>query len=143
MTEESYQPPTERVVPEGKNMLDDLTVQELAIVGRLLKCDPYEAVADTPLDEEGRTRGIRWLAMAHCAWVWTRRTDPSAKLAPFLELQPGDVAKLTGWGDEVDKGKRRAELLAQAELSDEERDELVRLEAELHEEDDPTVHARE
>lgn len=102
MTEpDAYTPPTEPVVPEGKDPLDNLKVQELSIVGKQLKLDPYAAVHDPQY-------GIKWEALATVAWVWAKRIDPRAKLAPFLELEPGDIAMLLRQLDD-DEGEDQGE----------------------------------
>lgn len=83
------------VVPAGCDALDDLTAGELGVVGRHLKADPYEAVQGTE-----NAAGLRWEAMALIAWVWRKRTDPRAKLAPIMALRGHEVAQLLGMGSD-------------------------------------------
>lgn len=78
-----------RVVPEGCDPLDDLTAGELGHVGKLLKADPYEAAQQPAL-------GLRWPALAHLAWVWEKRTDPKAKLSPWLDRKPAELIAALG-----------------------------------------------
>lgn len=84
---ENTTPALEPVTPPGVDPLDDLTVGELGTIGKLIKYDPAAAVQDP-------TTGLRWPALAHIAWAWARRTDPTAKLAPFLELTAEQVGRL-------------------------------------------------
>ena len=86
-TATEYQLPTEPVVPEGRDPIDDLTAGELGHVGKLIKYDPVSAVSDP-------TTGLRWPALAHLAWVWARRVDPKAKLQPFLDSTPRTLTAL-------------------------------------------------
>jgi hypothetical protein len=94
---ETYTPPTECVVPEGKHMVDGLTVRELDIVSRQLGCDVSAALRD-----QGAGAGKLWSALPRLAWVWTKRTDPQAKLDPFLDLDAGQIGILLGQ-DEPDE----------------------------------------
>lgn len=85
-------------VEAGVDPLDDLTVAELSIVGRQIKCDPYEAMG--PRSEH------RWDALARIAWLWAKRRDAHAKLQPYLDLtgaQLTEVLRLNDRQDDADQ----------------------------------------
>lgn len=94
-TDTDYQLPTECVVPEGVDPLDDLTVGELGHVGKLIKYDPVTAVKRPEV-------GLRWPALAHIAWVWAKRVDPKAKLQPFLDATVPQLSVVIGLDREAD-----------------------------------------
>ena len=91
MTENSYTIPRDEagqllpVLPAGVDPMDDLTAGELGHIGKLLSYDPVSAVRDPKA-------GLRWPALAHFAWVWAKRTDPRAKLQPFLDLRATELS---------------------------------------------------
>lgn len=78
------------LVPEGRDALDNLTVGELGTVGRQIGADPYEAT------QKGAP--ARWETFARIAWLWAKRLDPKAKLAPFLDIEIDAVVTLLGIG---------------------------------------------
>ena len=84
--------PDTPVIPPGRDPLDDLTVGELGYIGKTLKCDPVAAVQNPAL-------GLRWPALAHVAYVWARRTDPHAKLQPFLDTTASRIGELLRFGE--------------------------------------------
>jgi hypothetical protein len=86
-----YELPTECVVPEGVDLVDGLLVNELDIVSRQLGCDVMDALGDT-----GNGAGKRWSALPRLAWLWAKRTDPRAKLDPFLHTAPSQLNLLLG-----------------------------------------------
>lgn len=94
MTDTLWQLPTEPVLPPGRDPLDDLTTGELGTIGRALRYDPVAAVTDP-------TSGLRWPALAHVAWVWAKRTDPAAKLAPFLDATATQVSHLLRFDEDA------------------------------------------
>ena len=85
------------VLDAGIDPLDDLSVTELDIASRQLKCDVYQAVAG-----EG---GLRWAALARLAWLWAKRTDPHAKLQPYLDLTGAQLTECLRLNDRVDQGE--------------------------------------
>lgn len=88
----------EPVVPAGVDPIDALTVTELDIASRQLRCDVYEAV--------GGKDGLRWAALARIAWLWAKRRDERAKLQPFVDLtgaQLTHVLRLDEDDDQVDQ----------------------------------------
>lgn len=98
------------VLPAGADVLDDLTVRELDIVSRQLKCDVYDAVGND-------AGGARWSALARLAWLWAKRTDPTAKLDPFLDYTGAQLTQLLRMGaDDVDESddESAAEVDAEA-----------------------------
>jgi hypothetical protein len=70
----------------GVDPLDELTVTELDIVSRQLKCDVYEAV--------GGKDGLRWAALARLAWLWAKRRDPHAKLQTYVDLTGAQLTRV-------------------------------------------------
>lgn len=104
-TTDPYTAPTDPVLPPGANALDSLTVGELGTIGKALKLDPYVAVGK---DETG----VRWPALAHAAWVWAKRTDPRAKLSPFLELTADEVRHLLRMDEDEDQDQADADPAA-------------------------------
>ena len=91
----TWQLPTEPVIPAGVDPLDKLTIGELGTIGKLIKYDPASAVKRPEV-------GLRWPALAHIAWVWARRTDPKAKLQPFLDCDAETLGKLLRFDEETD-----------------------------------------
>lgn len=90
------------LIPEGVDFLDDLTVAELGVVGRQLKCDPYDAIKDRDAGA-----GLKWEALGRIVWLWSKRRDPRAKLDPILQLRPTEIGAVLGLfdddeGDEVE-----------------------------------------
>lgn len=98
------------VVPEGKD-LTDLTVGELDKVSRELKADVLAAVAG--LEGVGH---LRWGAMARCAWLWARRTDPNAKLQTFLDYTTDELVTACGW-DRAQPGELLDPMAGSDEMS--------------------------
>jgi len=94
----TYTPPTERVVPDGAGLVDGLTVRELDMVSRQLGCDVTAALAD-----QGNGAGKLWAALPRLAWVWAKRTDPHAKLDPFLDLSSSQLSTLLGQDEDPDE----------------------------------------
>lgn len=70
--------PTDVLVPEGLDAVDNLTIGELDYASRKLGVSVDRAIAKD-LD------GLRWRALAMVAWVWHRRVDRAAKLESWLE----------------------------------------------------------
>lgn len=101
--------PTERVVPEGVDVIDGLLVRELDIVSRQLGCDVTAALGD-----QGNGKGLRWAALARLAWLWAKRADPKAKLDPFLDLGVGALNHLIG-ADEPEAGGDHPARLTEAQ----------------------------
>lgn len=75
------------VLPADVDVMDDLTAGELGTIGKLLSYDPVTAVRDPQA-------GLRWPALAHFAWVWAKRSDPRAKLQPFLDLRATELSRV-------------------------------------------------
>lgn len=94
MTE--YEVPTKQVVPAGKDTLDGLTIRELDIASRKLQVDVVDAF-------KHGAGGKRYAAFATVAWLWAKRTDPAAKLDPFMDLETGALLDLLGVGDDEDE----------------------------------------
>lgn len=84
------------VVPAGVDPIDGLTVNELDIASRQLRCDVYEAV--------GGKDGLRWAALARLAWLWAKRTDTHAKLATFTEMTGAQLTGVLRLDEHVDAG---------------------------------------
>lgn len=87
------------VTPAGVDLLDDLTAGELGHIGKLIGYDPVSAIKRPEV-------GLRYPALAHVAWVWAKRTDPRAKLTPFMELtatQLSTVLRLDEPAQETDE----------------------------------------
>lgn len=73
------------LVPEDKHW-SNLTVGELGYAGRELGADVIYATAkNTP----HRLEAYAWIA-----YLWARRTDPTAKVKTYLELELTDLAHL-------------------------------------------------
>ena len=82
-----------RVVPEGTDALDGLTLAELGMLSRRIGCDPYDAIRS---DKDGK----RWAALPLVAMVWAQRTDPTAKVDTFLPLTGGQLQTVLGMDDD-------------------------------------------
>lgn len=87
---------TERLVPDGEDMLDGLSVRELSIVSQQLKCDVAEAIGG---DKDGK----RWDAFPRVAWLWAKRQDPTAKLDPFFDMTAGQLMAALGADDDAEE----------------------------------------
>jgi hypothetical protein len=75
--------PKSPIVPEGKHGIDNLTAGELGHGSTMLRTD-LAAAAQTGHEKA-------WEARAILAWLWERRTNPSAQLAPWRELDGVDL----------------------------------------------------
>lgn len=82
------------IVPEGVDVLDDLTVAELGTIGRQLGADAYDAVKD-----RGAGAGLKWEALGRVTWLWAKRRDARAKLDPILQLTPAQIGDVLGLFD--------------------------------------------
>lgn len=79
------------LVGEGVDPLDDLAAFELSAASRAIRCDIHAALQGT-----GEGAGRRWDALPALAWVWAKRTHPTAKLEPFTRMKPGELVHLLG-----------------------------------------------
>lgn len=116
MTEQdttTWQVPAGSVLPDGADLTDDLTVDELSAISRQLRCDVGSALRD-----EGTGAGRRWDAMALLAWTWCKRTDPRAKLQPFRQLTAGQLVTVLGQDDDEDQADDEDELEAELDPTD-------------------------
>lgn len=86
--------------------LDALSVTELDIVSRQLKCDVYEAVAGKD--------GLRWAALARLAWLWAKRRDPHAKLQTYVDLTGAQLTRVL----RLDERQAAGKLAGQADVDD-------------------------
>lgn len=71
------------IVPEGKHALDNLTVGELGHGSAMIKADLAHAA------QTGHPQ--TWEARAVVAWLWAKRSDPSAQLSTWRELEGLDL----------------------------------------------------
>lgn len=84
-----------RLIPPGKDVLDGLTVRELDLASRKLQVDVVDAF-------KGGAGGKRYAAFATVAWLWAKRTDPTVKIDPFMDLETSELLKLLGLDDDDD-----------------------------------------
>lgn len=96
MTEQ--QTPT-RVVPSGKDAVDDLTIGELDTIARKCGADVMQA-----LSGRGAEGTRRMVVLAHLAHVWTKRVRPEAKVDEFLNMRSGDLEVVLGFNDDEEDG---------------------------------------
>lgn len=83
----------DRLVPEGKDPLDDLTIRELDIASRKLEVDVASAI-------KHGVGGKRYEGLALVAWLWAKRSDPQAKLEPFRDVTMPALATALGMDDD-------------------------------------------
>lgn len=84
-----------RVVPPGKDAVDDLTVGELDTIARKTGVDVMQA-----LSGRGAEGTRRMVTLAHLAFVWSKRERPDAKVEEFLNMRAGDLEHVLGFDDE-------------------------------------------
>jgi hypothetical protein len=90
-----YQQTPTRVVPSGKDAVDDLTVGELDTIARKCGADVMQALAG-----KGAEGTRRMVVLAYLAFVWTKRTRPDAKVDEFLNMRAGDLEVVLGFNDD-------------------------------------------
>lgn len=86
---------TERIVPPGRDLVDDLTVAELDTAARKLRFDVVEEFATN-------AQGRRWLSLAWLVFLWAKRANPDATLEEFTAKTPSELSALAGMDDDED-----------------------------------------
>lgn len=88
----------EILVPEGSDAIDDLTIRELDLIARLIKCDVMQA-----LSGRGAEGVNRQAALARIAQLWAKKRDPQAKLDQFLDMKSATLSTVLGFDREDDQ----------------------------------------
>lgn len=91
------QPEIVRLVPVGKDAIDDLTLKELSVASQAVQGD----VVRTAKGDSAK----KYAALAQIACAWSRRQDPRATAAPFLELTGKELAVVLGWTDDEESAE--------------------------------------
>lgn len=85
------------LVPEGKHMVDGLTLAELDIASRKIGADVVLAMQVQEHDDGTFTADPgRYRAQAQVGWLWARRTDPQAKVETFLGYTTDEMSHALG-----------------------------------------------
>lgn len=76
----------------ARKTIDDLTLEEVSTGNRLIKADMSKAITEGTVERPD--------AIAVLAWLFARRENPEAKLAPFRQMTGREVIALLGWDDD-------------------------------------------
>jgi hypothetical protein len=107
MTDTKHVP--EPVCPAGDDFTELVTIGEISMVARLLKCDPV-----TEIEQQGPRN---WEAMARLGWVLDRRRDPQVSFDVWSALTLPELLTAVGipHGDTEDDRTARAAARDQAD----------------------------
>lgn len=95
----------------ARKTIDDLTLEEVSTGNRLIKADMSKAITEGTVERPD--------AVAVLAWLFARRENPEAKLAPFRQMTGREVIALLGWDDDdqADDDEEAADPTASASAS--------------------------